>query len=486
MRAQNHMLEQLDAIIQSLNAPEPSPNNQPFTIIHINENGEMNRLVPPDKKAFQQDPAKADSARSQLTDSIRKIDKYYTREKTSEFRNELNDAEAILVGFAAQLQGRGINTPPIPKGFASISINDFLRTRQTDTTPATSSARPAQPSPVETPAKDDWHYQPEPAHQPEIRMPYQESPPPPPPPPGMSKPPPPPPPPPPPAEAKGEKKPPNQRGYLNPDVSPDSLAEQPAYLAAVNRFRVFQDPAKKAGPVSLSAPLALEAGDPQHKATDPRFGNTHTSRKALLFELLIKQHRMSTHPEAVYLNSDIVRLIQLGIMATGVSEQDLLNKKPDPRAEAECKAFLLECESVTPPVADFVAGIVAGTGHQDSLAAKVMRDTIRLEDMRFCDDFDINRLESNQDYELPMVQQQLATRFCDQWRRLLAREGELTNAAQLQNRATSVPPTVPNYLPQDDANLRARLDKEENPYDRHVELLYEDDQLGFLKNLLEQ
>ena len=481
MRAQNHMLDHLDQILHSLNNPSSSTNTRPFTIIHIDETGVMNRLVPEDKKAFQQDAAKAEQARNQLIDSFRKIDSAYTREQTHEFKIELSNAEATLTGIGAQLQGVGITTPPVPKGFVSTSITDFLRTRVTEATKKPLTDTPANHSSAEAPLSGVFRYQPEPVHEPEpeepdFRVPVRPNPPP-------------PPPPPPPPVVKTETKepppkPPQAGEYDNPDVSPESLEGQPSYLAAINKLRVFKDSAQKARPTVEVAPLALLVGDPQNKATDARLGNSHITRKALLFELLIKQHQISGHDEAIHFSDNIIRLIQLGIMSTDVSEQNLFDGQPDPKAEAECEKFLSQGESVTPRVAAFVAGIVAGTKHQDSIAAKVMRDVIRLEDMRFLDNFDIDCLESNRDYRVPDAQKKVATRFCDQWRRLLALEGELTNAARLQNRATDIHPTEADYKPQDDPDRRAGFDNSDNPYAMHLKLLNDDERLRFLKHLI--
>ncbi|MCW7554950.1 hypothetical protein NX722_20470 [Endozoicomonas gorgoniicola] len=459
MRTQHHMLEYLDAIIHSLNVPESPRDALPFIIIHIDNNGDMNRLVPADDNAFQQQTGKAENARHQLIESMRTIDSHYNRERTKKFRQELDKEEATLTGLGMQLQAAGVTTPPIPKGFAPTSITEFLQTRVPNTTPERQLETPSQPAPAPAPArvKDNFHYQPNPAHKPEAGEPVFGS-----------------------ANPPERSEPPD---YTKPDISPEGLTGQPPYLAEINKYRIFIDPAKQPDSVLNSAPFALQAGDPSHKASDIRYRHAHTTRKALLFELLMSLHRFSNHDEAKHLSTDIIRLIQLGIMSTGVSEQDLLNRKADPRAREECQNFLLQAESVTPPVAAFVADIVAGTRHTDSLAAKVMRDVIRLEDMRFSDDFDIDSLESNRGYPVPAAQKKLATRFCDQWRKLLANEGEMSKAARLVNRAEDMPPPTAGYQPEDDANSRERIEEDQNPYAKHLEQLNNDEQLRFLKQL---
>lgn len=478
MRTQHHMLEYLDAIIHSLNAPESPRDALSFIIIHIGDNGDMNRLVPADDNAFQQQAGKAENARNQLIESMRAIDSHYNRERTSKFRQELDREEATLIGLGVQLQAAGVTTPPIPRGFAPTSITEFLQTRVSNT------AHERQPEPAPARVKDNFHYQPKPVHKPEAGEPVFGSANP----PGPSEPPsasditmPPPPPSHPIPEEDDEPLPPPP-DYTNPDVSPETLTGQPPYLAEINKFRIFMYPAKQPDSVLKSAPFALQVGDPSHKTSGIRYRHAHTTRKALLFKLLMSLHRVSDHDEAKHLNADIIRLIQLGIMSTGVSEQDLLNRKADPGAREECQNFLLQAENVTPPVAAFVADIVAGTQHPDSLAAKVMRDVIRLEDMRFSDDFDIDSLESNRGYPVPAAQKKLATRFCDQWRKLLANEGELNKAARLVNRAEDILPTA-GYQPDDDANSRKRVEEDQNPYAKHLELLNSDEQLLFLKQL---
>ena len=483
MRTQHHMLEYLDAIIHSLNVPESPRDALPFIIIHIDNNGDMNRLVPADDSAFQQQTGKAENARHQLIESMRTIDSHYNRERTRKFRQELNKEEATLTGLGMQLQAAGVTTPPIPKGFAPTSITEFLQARVQNTTPDRLFETPPQPAPARV--KDNFHYQPNPAHKPEAGEPVfgsaNPS--------GRSEPPsapdiamPPPPSSHPIPEDDDEPLPPPP-DYTKPDISPEGLTGQPPYLAEINKYRIFIDPAKQPDSVLKSAPFALQAGDPSHKASDIRYRHAHTTRKALLFELLMSLHRFSNHDEAKHLSTDIIRLIQLGIMSTGVLEQDLLNRKADPRVREECQNFLLQAESVTPPVATFVADIVAGTRHTDSLAAKVMRDVIRLEDMRFSDDFDIDSLESNRGYPVPAAQKKLATRFCDQWRRLLANEGEMSKTARLVNRAEDMPPPTAGYQPEDDANSRERIEEDQNPYAKHLEQLNNDEQLRFLKQL---
>ncbi|MET4692616.1 hypothetical protein [Endozoicomonas lisbonensis] len=489
MRTQNHMLEYLDAIIHSLNAPESPRNALPFIIIHIDDNGNMNRLVPADDNAFQQQASKAENARNQLIESMRTIDSHYNRERTSKFRQELGKEEATLIGLGAQLQAAGVTAPPIPKGFAPTSIIEFLRTRVPDTTPERQPATPPQPAPARV--KDHFHYQPKPVHKPEAGEPVfgrtnpsgpSESPsasditmPPPPSshPPSSH-----------PIPEDDDEPFPPPPDYTNTDVSPGNLTGQPPYLAEINKCRIFTDPAKQPDSVVNSAPFALQAVDPSHKVSAGiRYRHAHTTRKALLFELLMSLHRFSDHDEAKYLNTDIIRLIQLGIMATAASEQNLLNRKADPLVREECLSFLLQAENVTPPVAAFVADIVAGTQHRDSLAAKVMRDVIRLEEMRFSDDFDIDSLESNRGYPVPAAQKKLATRFCDQWRKLLANEGELNKAARLINRAESITPLTADYQPEDDGNKREPIEEDHNPYAKHLEQLNSDGQLRFLKQL---
>ena len=483
MRTQHHMLEYLDAIIHSLNASESPRDALPFIIIHIDDNGDMNRLVPADNNAFQQQAGKAENARNQLIESMRAIDSHYNRERTSKFRQELDKEEATLIGLGAQLQAAGVTTPPIPKGFPPTSIIEFLQTRVSNTAPERQPETPTLPAPARV--KDNFHYQPNPAHKPEAGEPVFGSANP----PGPSEPPsasgitmpPPPSSHPIPEDDDGPLPPPPD--YTNPDASPESLTGQPPYLAEINKYRIFMDPAKQPDSVLKSAPFALQAGDPSHKASGIRYRHAHTTRRALLFELLMSLHRFSNHDEAKHLSTDIIRLIQLGIISTGVSEQDLLNRKADPGAREECQNFLLQAENVTPPVAAFVADIVAGTRHPDSLAAKVMRDVIRLEEMRFSDDFDIDSLESNRGYPVPAAQKKLATRFCDQWRKLLANEGELNKAARLVNRAEDMPPPTAGYQPEDDANIRERVEEDQNPYAKHLEQLNNDEQLRFLKQL---
>ena len=488
MRTQNHILNHLESILQSLNTPETPGKALPFIIFHIDDNGEMNRLIPADNKAFQQQAGKAENARKQLLGSMRAIDGHYNRERTNEFKQELDKTEATLIGLGAQLQAAGVTTPPVPKGFVPTSITEFLQTRVSNSVPERQPETPAQPTPVSAPVKDNFHYRANPVHEPEADEPvfgnnYTPEP---------SK----------PSEPpstsdtvipssshptpEGDDEPllpPSD--FTNPAVAPESLAGQPPYLAEINKFQIFMNPGKPVDSVARCAPLALEVGnkDPLHKTSDIRYRRAHTSRKALLFELLMSQHRISAHDEAIHLNTGIIRLIQLGIMSTTVSEQDLLNRKPSPQAKEECLNFLLQAEDVTPPVAAFVADIVAGTHYQDSLAAKVMRDVIRLEEMRFSDNFDIASLESNRGYPIPEVQKVIASRFCDQWRKLLAKEGELNKAAHLENRAEDVPSPTAGYQPENDANRREQFEEDQNVYGRHLGLLNSDEELSFLKNL---
>ena len=491
MRTQNHILDHLESILQSLNTPETPGDALPFIIIHIDDNGEMNRLVPTDNKAFQQQAGKAENARKQVLESMRAIDGHYNRERTNEFNQELNKAEATLMGLGAQLQAAGVTTPPVPKGFVPTSITEFLQTRVSNTVPERQPETPARPAPVSAPVKDNFHYRAKPVHEPETGEPVFGS--------SRTSAPSEPPAPPETPSTSGTVIPPYSHStpedddeplppppnFTNPAVTPESLAGQPPYLAEINKFQIFTSPEKTVDSIARCAPLALEAGntDPLRKSADIRYRRAHASRKALLFELLMSQHRISAHDEAIHLNTDIIRLIQLGIMSTAVSEQDLLNRKPNPQAKEVCLNFLLQAENVTPPVAAFVADIVAGTQYQDSLAAKVMRDVIRLEEMRFADNFDIDSLESNSGYPIPAAHKRIASRFCDQWRKLLAKEGELNKAARLVNRAEDVPPPAAGYQPEDDANRRERLEEDLNVYKRHLELLSSDEELRFLKNL---
>ena len=485
MRAQNHLINNLDAIIQSLNSPDTFTGSAPFTIIHIGENGKMIRLHPPEK-GFREEAVNVEPAKNQLVESLRAFDKSLGRTETRMFREELGAAEATLVGFGQQLKSAGVSVPSVPMGFSPVSIVEFLQTRVPEKAP-----RPTSPS--TSTATKDVQYQGLPAHkakpdEPEFSEDVPST---------VPKPPFPVPPATPstkPAAVKDDESTeededdtlprPSADDFINPDIPPEHLTAPPSYLAELNKYRVFKDPSRHPGHVVEDAVGAMTAGDELTPESGSSYGKAHITRKALLFGLLINLHKISGRNEAIYLNKETVRLIQLGMMYTNISEDDLLQRKANPAAEQKCKAFLLEGEQATPPVAAFVASIVAGTAHQDSLPARVMRDVIRLEAMRYADQFDLDSLESNAIYEIPDTQKTITTKFCEQWRALLAKEGELSKPAALINRSDSVTPVPYAYSAEDHTALRESFETNKNPYAKHLELLANDEQLSLLKNLL--
>lgn len=479
MCAQDHLLTNLDAIIQSLNAPETAPADLPFRVIHIDETGKMTPLNSPDSGLPDQ-KAKTDAARKQVIGSLKAIDKAYGRTETREFKEELDSARAKLKGFGSQLAAAGETAPPpLPRGFVPVSIVDFLQARVPDKTP---------PIPAATPVNNNFQYHGLPAHEPR---------------PGE------------PVSPVSDDEPPVDPA-THPPVRPPVAAPQqppedndplplrpknnfekpenerkhpegvPPYLTELDRYKVFTDNTKKLESVAYDAPIILEATNRFEQSTTPSVEKSHLTRRALAFGLLMNFHKTSAHDEAWHISQDIIQLIQRGMLYTDVAEDELLRQQPNALAERQCQAFLQQGELVTPPVAAFIASIVAGTGHQDSLPAKVMRDAIRLEEMRNMDQFDINTLESYSTADAAHILRPTVTRFCEQWRALLVKEGELYKPAALVNRDGDEAMVYPEYRAENHTGLRERYNRSANPYAEHVEMINTDPQLRFLNHFVDK
>ena len=495
MRAQDHLLTNLDAIIQCLNSPETAPADLPFRIIHIDETGKMAPLSSPGSGLPDQ-KAKTDAARKQVIESLKAIDKAFGRTETQAFKDELRSAEAALMGFGSQLIAAGVTTPPpVPRGFVPVSIVDFLQTRVPDKAPPQPPV-PA-PKPSATPVNNNFQYHGLPAHKPEPGepiLPVSDDVPPVTPtahPPLLN-------PEPQPVKPSGArpKQPTNEddplplnpkNNYEKPVSERKNPTRVPPYLVELDKYKVFTDDTRKLEHIAYDAPVILEATTQFEQSSAPSVEKSHLTRRALAFGLLMNLHKTTGHDEAWYISPDIIQLIQRGMLYTGVTEDDLLWQQPDAQAKKKCLAFLLQGELATPPVAAFVASIVAGTAHKDSLPAKVMRDAIRLEEMRNMDQFDINALESYySDAVDAEIQRPTITRFCEQWRALLAKEGELYKPAALINRAESERKIYPEYKAEDNTALRERYERSGNPFAEHVELINTDPHLGFLNLFTEK
>ena len=449
-RAEQHLLNHLDVIMHSLHAYDSASDDVPFIIIHIDETGFMNTLVPPDSRA--ETLSQISQSRESLSKSLQSIQTYFDEPKKRELRQSLLEAEKALDATKVKLEQAGIVIPDSSMTLAPVSINDFLQSRVPVAQSGLQHSRTGDqvyfghPSvtPDQSTRRSDNEHSPSfvgppspPAH--------------------------------PTSEAASHSEQTSPKRLLNSMEYEESLASQPDSAQSV-------DIAAKA-----SSALAY-----RQAVSDDEPDIAHTSRKAILFRLLVNLLKSANEYNAELQSFDdaMISLVQLGILSTEVSEQDVLNARTGKEAIQQCEDFLKNGERIHPERAQQVAGIVTGTAHPDSLIAKVMRDVIRLEDMRSVQQFDINSLECFNGAWVPDLQKKSLKLFCEQWRALLAKEEGLALNVELFNQADGYLSPFPDTLtPRVPALQRTHFDEAETAYKSHIQLISGDQELRYLRLL---
>ena len=445
LRVQKFLLSEIDTLIRQLDNPKAPSAHLPIAVVHVDTTGSMENVIPPSAELLAQ-PEKLQTFNSEVKQQLQKIDSHYQRSEIKALDRELEQAETTLKGYVLKLQSERIPIPEASPVSKPVSLSRLSR----DTRPPYSdeSPRPGEylvdgcplpnyyddesypASPVSPPGSLPLKYE----SYPTTRLVNEE----------------------------GEPLPFLKTSMTSP-ATPAPPGKDAHYLEVLNYHPPFNNWKHKPKCIRERGDNALllrtlPPDDPLVSAS--RHGKTHIARKAVLFNVLMNFYKQHKSEEALQISPEVVELIQFGILATDVRQEQLFDRQGAKSEVATCEQILTDTEGVHPEVAKVVAGIVTGTAHQNSLPAKIMRDIERLENMRFEDQFDMESLETTTPYAANGCVKECMSRVASQWRYLLRQQGELDHPAVINNGVKLNPPDG-GYQSDSKPEVRTQMNKQE-------------------------